>query len=135
MKRRKRKYSVGDYGHRTYVRPPVLQVAMAIEPCDDGIADNEQTLHLAFHGATKVMISHVFQTLRGRLFKDYSVTEHFASQIINGKCFHTLVVLISDPDLHRLSLREWPSIIGHIMERTFRCRVVYFEKYEKFLNA
>ena len=135
MKRRKRKYPVGDYGHRTFVRPPVLQVAMTLEPYSGGLTECTQTLHFAFHGASKVMLTHVFQTLRGRLFRDYSITEKIAPQILNGKCCHTIVVLIDNPDLHFLSVCEWPSIISYILERTFRCKVAYFDKYEKFLNA
>jgi hypothetical protein len=135
MKQRKRKYQDGDYGHKRWPRgKPMLQVAMAIEPTDDTQEDTYKTLRFVFHGAFKLMLSHVFRQLRERLFNDYSVTEE-VMQIVNGKCYRSLIIQIEQPDLHRLSLTEWPLIIKSMMERTFRCKLTYFTNYEKFLNA
>lgn len=127
---RKRYKHDGD-GNKQHVRWQVMRVAMAVEPMSDG----DMTVCFAFHGATKVMLSHVFTNLKGKLFADYSMTEDIANKMLNGKCCRTLTVRIEQPDFHRLSLSEWPSIIRYLMERTFRCRVTYFEKYELFLNA
>lgn len=116
---------------RKRVRLPVMRVAMAVEPMSEG----DTTVRFAFHGAAKVMLTHVFVNLKGKLYADYSMTEEISTQMLNGKCHKTLTVSIEHPDLHRLSLPEWPAVIRHLMERTFRCRVTCFDKYEKFLNA
>lgn len=113
------------------IRLPVMQVAMAIEPGSNGDA----TVRLAFKGAAKMMLTHVFTALKGKLFDDYSMAEEIATRMRNGACSRTLTVSIEGPDFHRLSLCEWPAIIRHLMERTFRCRLTFFDKYDKFLNA
>lgn len=135
VKRKKRRYPNGDYGHKVFPRPLVLQVAMAVEPPTGSLLEEVNPLRFAFHGASKVMLSHVFRELKDKLFRDFSLQEDIANQMLNGKCYSTLVVTIDTPDLHRLSVGEWPAVIAHLMERSFRCRVTYFEKYEKFLNA
>lgn len=133
---RKRRYTEGDFGHKRWPRGiPVLQVAMAIEPMDDAQHDNEKPLRIVFHGAFNVMLRHVFGLLRNRLFRDFMLTEDMMTTIINGKCYHFTTVQIEQPDYHRLSLNEWPLIIKHLMEQTFRCEVTFFENYEKFLNT
>jgi len=133
MKNRKRKYD-GDYGHKRWPREePMLQVAMSIEPVGEAKESNGKALKFVFHGAVKMMLSHVFGQLRDRLFKDYSLVENIMP-IVNGKCYHSLSIRIQQPDFHRLSLIEWPVVIKHLMERTFRCEVTYFANYEKFMN-
>lgn len=136
IKQRKRKYADGDYGHKRWPRgKPVLQVSMAIDFSDDGQECTDNTLLFVFHGAFKLMLSHVFGQLRRKLFEDYFLTEEMMPKIINGKCYRQLTVKIEQPDFHRLSLNEWPLIIKSMMERTFRCEMTYFDNYEKFLNT
>ena len=132
MKRRKRRYPECDYGHKERRWPrerPVWKVALAVEPTDDG------TVRLAFHVPHPILVRTVFNQLQGMLFADYQMTEEIMTQILNGKCFSAWVVTVSKPDLHRLSLNEWPTMIKSMMERRFRCEVTYFDNYEKFLNA
>ena len=95
----------------------------------------EVPLRFIFHGATKLMLRHVFGQLRNRLFNDFLLTEDIIPTIINGKCYHSIIVQIEKPDFHRLSQNEWPLIIKSMVERTFRARVKYFAEYEKFLNV
>ena len=118
-----------DNGGRT-IKPVVRQVSMA--KVDD--AEGGQ-LRFAFHGATKVMLTHVFQKLKGKLYRDYAIQDSITEWMRNGRSYHTLFVCIVDPILNHLDLKEWPAIIKCVMERTFRCRVIYFDKYEKLLNT
>ena len=130
MIRRKRRYQDGDYGHGRWPRGrPVWQVAVAVEPAEDA------TVRLSFHVPTPLLISTVFDRLKGKLFPDYSLTEEMTPQMLNGKCYRTWVVDVTDPDLHRLSLAEWLPMIKSMMERRFRVKVTCFDNYEKFLNA
>lgn len=136
MKNGKRRHAVigagsACNGQKRKLQLPTMRVAMFFEPMTDGVA----TLCVIFHGAAKAMLAHVFRKLKGSLFSDYSMTVKTSSTTTNGKCRKTLVVHIRDINTHYLSLREWPVIIRHLMERTFRCRVTCFDKYEKFLNA
>lgn len=136
MKQRRRKYADGDYGHKRWPRgKPVLQVSMAIEPTPDTQDRNAKTLRFVFHGAYAKMLNYVFWVLRGRLFDDFRMTEYMVPIILNGKCYRSLIIQIEQPDFHRLSLSEWPLIIRHLMERTFRCQVTYFDNFDKFLNT
>ena len=105
------------------------RVALAVEPTDDG------TVRLVFHVPHPILVRIVFNQLQGMLFSDYQMTEEIMTQILNGKCFSTWVVTVSKPDLHRLSLNEWPTMIKGMMESRFRCEVTYFDNYEKFLNT
>lgn len=133
--RRKRRCQNGDYDYNVWPRgKPVLQVAMAVEPVE-AQEDDKKPLRIVFHGASKLMLRHVFGLLRGRLFEDFSLTDEMMPAIINGKCYRSMTILIEQPDFHRLSLNEWPTIIKSMMERRFRCEVTYFDNYEKFLNA
>lgn len=133
--RRKRRCQNGDYDYNVWPRgKPVLQVAMAVEPVE-AQEDEKKTLRIVFHGVSKLMLRHVFGLLRGRLFEDFSLTDEMMPAIINGKCYRSMTILIEQPDFHRLSLNEWPTIIKSMMERRFRCEVTYFDNYEKFLNA
>ncbi len=133
--RRKRRCQNGDYDYNVWPRgKPVLQVAMAVEPVESQ-EDDKKNLRIVFHGASKLMLRHVFGLLRGRLFEDFSLTDEMMPAIINGKCYRSMTILIEQPDFHRLSLNEWPTIIKSMMERRFRCEVTYFYDYEKFLNA
>ena len=130
VKQRKRKYQDGDYGHKQWPRErPVWQVALAIEPTGNG------PLRLVFHVPHPRLVVTVFNQLRGTLFKDYQMTEEVMTQMLNGKCYQAWVVDVIQPDLHRLSLSEWPAMIKSMMERRFRCQVKCFDSYEKFLNA
>lgn len=141
MKQRKRRYAEGDYGHKRWPRErPVWQVAMAIEPTADEklgqrIGDKDCPLRFVFHGAKPLMIDVVFTRLRGKLFGGYQMTEEMQTRMLNGKCYRSWVVEVSEPDLHRLSVPEWPAIIKQMMESIFRCQITYFENYETFLNA
>ena len=112
----------------------MLRVAMALEPADEA-REQRGSMRIVFHGASKLMLRHVFGLLRGRLFKDFSLTDDMALTIINGKCYRTIAVRFDQPDFYRLSLGEWPIIIKHLMEQAFRCKVTFFENYEKFLNT
>jgi hypothetical protein len=135
MKNRKRKYD-GDYGHKRWPREePMLQVAMSIEPVGEAKESNGKALKFVFHGAVKMMLSHVFSQLRERLFKDYSITENMMPTIMNGKYYRSMTIQIEQPDFHRLSITEWPLIIKSMLERTFRCEVTYFTDFEEFLNT
>lgn len=124
----------GDYGHKKWLRPPVPQIAFAIEPREVE-CNYEKPLTFVFHGASCVkMVNYVFGLLCGTLFQDYSCKEEIATQFLNGKCWQTYVVEITKPDEHRLSISEWPTIITYMLEKRFRCKVTFYKNYEKFLN-
>ena len=114
---------------RVKMKKLVWQVAMAVEPGEDGM------LRFAFHAPCPSLIKDVFDRLRGTLFEDYQITEEVMGQIINGKCYRAWVAEVRGADTHKLSVTEWPMVIKGMMERRFRCRVTYFENYDKFLNA
>ena len=138
--RRKRRYLDGDYGHkRWHGERPVWQVAVAVEPTNEvsrvAGSQDDTTVRLAFHVPHPLLISSVFDRLRGTLFSDYQMTEDVMPQMLNGKCYRSWVVDVSHPDLHRLSISEWPTVIKSMMERRFRVQVTFFDNYEKFLNA
>jgi len=136
VKVRKPRYPVGDYGHKRWPRPLVLQVAVAIVPrSEPSGSEQQEPLTFAFHGAKKLMLTHVFTRLRGTLFANYAVTEHIDNQMLNGRSYLTLLVSVNEPNVNGLSPEEWPCLIAYLMERTFRCKVTYFAKYEKFLNT
>ena len=123
----------GDYGHKKWPRPTVWQVAFAMEK-QEVECNTEKPLTFAFHGSCLKMINYVFGQLRGTLYEDYTCKEEIATQILNGKCWHTYIVEIKKPDERWLSANEWPIIIKYMMERRFRCKVTYYKNYNKFLN-
>ena len=140
VKRRKRRYPEGDYGHKRWLRAPVWQVAMAVEPTADERLGQQAgvdgcPLRFVFHGAAPLMLDVVFTRLRGKLFDDYQRTEEMHTQMLNGRCYRSQVVEVTNPDLHRLSLPEWPTMLSSMLQRTFRCQVTYFDSYDKWLNA
>lgn len=127
---RKRRYQEGDYGHGRWPRgKPVWQVAVVVEPTDD------TTVRLAFHVPHPRLVAAVMDCLQGTLFDGYTISEDICPAIINGKCYRSWVAEVRNPDLHRLSLAEWLSLIKSMMERRFRCQVTCFDDYEKFINA
>ena len=130
MKQRKCRYQDGDYGHSRWPRGrPVWQVALAVEPTDNGV------VRLAFHVPHPLLVTEVMDRLQGTLFEGYALTEDICPAMLNGKCYRQWVATVRNPDLHRLSLAEWLPMIKSMMERRFRCEVTYFDNYEKFLNA
>ena len=134
MKRGGRKHKDGDYGRRSE-KPVVQKVAMSIEPTAVGTPDTMPPLRFAFRGCSIPMLKHVFRRLKDKLFNDYEISIDNSTTILNGKCYLTLFVDITGPNIIQLSVCEWPTIIKYIMERTFRCRVVFFEKYKDFMNT
>ena len=108
---------------------PVWQVAVTVEPTDNGAA------RLVFRVPHPLLVSTVFDRLKGTLFADYQISEELQPAMLNGKCYRSWVVDVHKPDLYRLSLAEWPAMIKSMMERRFRCQVTCFDNYERFLNA
>jgi hypothetical protein len=130
MMHRKRKYLDGDYGRSRWSRgKPVYQVAVAVEPTDDG------AVRLAFHVPHPRLVTEVMDRLQGTLFEGYAISEDICPAMLNGKCYRSWVVTVRQPDLHRLSLAEWLPMVKSMMERRFNCQVTCFESYERFLNA
>ena len=92
-------------------------------------------MRYAFHGATTAMLTHVFRLLKRKIFKGYEIQEAGIEMMRNGRLQRTTFVNIIDPIPHHIDLKELPGMIKHLMERSFHCRVTYFDKYDKFLNA
>lgn len=133
--RKKSRYPEGDYSRRRKQREMVIRVAVAIEPTSGNHVGEDGALRFAFHGATQRMLTHVFRTLqKGGLFADYVITESTQMPMVNGRSYRTLTVEVARPDLQRLSKGEWPQLIAHLMQSTWRCRVTCFDRYQKFLN-
>lgn len=135
-KERKRRYKEGDYGHGRWPRgKPFYRVAVAVEPWEPSPTESERPLRFWFRVPEPQLVTMIFDKLKGSLFENYSIKEDIHPCIINGKCYQSWVVTVRKPDLHRLSIPEWPTIIKSMMERRFRVRVTCFDKFEKFLNA
>ena len=107
----------------------VWKVAVFVEPIEDG------TLRIAFRLPNPILVSTIFDRLRGTLFYSYKMVENIMTNIVNGKCYRSWIVSVNQPYFQRLSLSEWPVIVKNMMEQRFHCNVTCFENYEKFINA
>jgi len=119
------------------LKPIVRRVAMIQTWRTSYGPKGEETQHMTIelHGAVKAMIRRVIDPLRNTLYKDYTLEWEPMMLWLNGRCSRTLVLTIDSPDLHRLSVDEWLTLVKDRMERLFLCRVKVFTDYNRFLNA
>lgn len=110
------------------------RVAMTMET-QEVIQDVEMPLRFWMYGVRRSVVDGLFNELRGRMFRKFTLEEKILPRILNGKCYRSWVVTIEKPDIHRLSIDEWMPLFKSMMESRFRCEVTLFDRFERFLNA
>lgn len=87
-----------------------------------------------FHNTSSLIVRVVFARMKS-LYQECKVTTELMPDIVNGKCYRSIVATITSPDERLLSLDKWPMIIIHHMQDIYDCEVKYFKDYETFLNT
>jgi len=69
------------------------------------------------------------------IYDNCQVKVEIMPDIVNGKCYRSVVAMIDHPDTKALAESEWPVMIIHFIKDVLGYDVTYFENYEKFLNT
>jgi len=94
----------------------------------------DKQLCFAFHGASRWIVANVFGWMRN-IYDNCQVKVEIMPDIVNGKCYRSVVAMIDNPDTKALAESEWPTMIIHFIKDVLGYDVTYFENYEKFLNT
>lgn len=110
----------------------VKKVAIALLPCDNM---RSNTLSVVLHGATISMARTATKSLTSQLCKHISISERIMARMLNGKCYHEVIIDFLQPNTRLLSPQEWLVLTKKMIENIYRCEVIIFNSYEQFMNA
>lgn len=108
--------------------PPLMwKVSFSSEWRDDKLC-------FVFHNTAKWVVRKVFDKMNP-LYRECDVTIELMPDIVNGKCFRSVVATITQPNEQLLAVNQWHDLIISYMKGIYDVDVKYFKDYEKFLNA
>lgn len=93
----------------------------------------DEQLHFIFHGVSVIAVSNAIQKM-SRFYGSCSVRAEKAG-ITNGKCYSSVVAIVTRPHTDILPEADWPMMITRFLKKSVRCNVTYFDSLSKFLNT
>ena len=90
-------------------------------------------LHFIFHGVSVLSVSNAIQKM-SRFYGNCSVRVEKAG-ITNGKCYSSVVAIVTRPHTDILPEADWPMMITRFLQKSVRCNVTYFDSLSNFLNT
>lgn len=112
--------------------PITAKAAIALLPCEDA---QNNALSVVLHGVTMQMARTATKLLTNQLCKGISISERIMARMLNGKCYHEVIIDFLQPNTRLLSPQEWLVLTKKMIENIYRCEVIIFNSYEQFMNA
>ena len=93
----------------------------------------DEQLRFVFHGVSVLAVSNAIQKM-SRFYGSCSVRAEKAG-ITNGKCYSSVVAIVTRPHTDILPEADWPMMITRFLQKSVQCKVTYFDSLSKFLNT